>query len=391
MKNKAINTLLHSVSSTNTANKFKSIMNSPNFGNQQILLQSCCFFDSERSQTPHPTNSIVKDFSIKVNKKSGSPKQKLYHYKKLSLNINNGYNDSNKIISKNDVVKDRKEENALKIKKLKKDNKALKETIKNLTSQLDRVCSIAETAKNNEINTLNLSIFNEKEKNSLLNKIENLTKEKEDLKKEIEKKEEEYNNYKINNKIEELNNKNKIIDNEKKHRKFISELSSGFENIKQMNNELSITVNKEINDNKKYKLIINNLNQENEKLKKKIDEQINICVNNLKEKLNEKEKCIQSLIIENNDLKKDIKSLREIERKYEDIYKKNIFLNDINNKYNDLIKENKELNNKLKILENKNKDNHDLSNKLLETEGSSLKRPSDFCTISTAFLLTATK
>ena len=41
-------------------------MNSPNFGNQQILLQSCCFFDSERSQTPHASNTIIKDLATKL-------------------------------------------------------------------------------------------------------------------------------------------------------------------------------------------------------------------------------------------------------------------------------------------------------------------------------------
>ena len=316
MKHKTINNLLHSVS-TNSANKFNSIMNSPNFGNQQILLQSCCFFDSERSQTPHASNTIVKDFNINVNNKFGSPKipqtkGKLNHYKSLYAELKT---DSNIIFSNKDKNEQKKEENFIRIKKLRKDNRALKETIKNLTSQLDRVCSIAETAKNNEINTLQLNNCNEKEKNKLINRIENLTKEKEELKKEIEKKEEEYNTYKINNRIEEIYNKNKIIYNEKKHRRFISELSNEFENIKQMNNNLSITVNREINDNKKYKLMINNLNQENEKLKKKIDEQIAISVNKLKEKLNEKEKYIQSLINENSDLKKVIQNLKEIETK----------------------------------------------------------------------------
>ena len=62
MRQNSVNHLLHSVS-TDSTNRFKSIMNSPNFGNQQILLQSCCFFDSERSQTPHASNTIIKDFT----------------------------------------------------------------------------------------------------------------------------------------------------------------------------------------------------------------------------------------------------------------------------------------------------------------------------------------
>ena len=61
--------------SSQSTNKFKSIMNSPNFGNQQILLQSCCFFDSERSQTPHASHTLIKEFKVgNKNKYGGSPK-----------------------------------------------------------------------------------------------------------------------------------------------------------------------------------------------------------------------------------------------------------------------------------------------------------------------------
>ena len=68
------NKLFPSFSSQST-NKFKSIMNSPNFGNQQILLQSCCFFDSERSQTPHASHTLIKEFKVgNKNKYGGSPK-----------------------------------------------------------------------------------------------------------------------------------------------------------------------------------------------------------------------------------------------------------------------------------------------------------------------------
>ena len=248
------NKLFPSFSSQST-NKFKSIMNSPNFGNQQILLQSCCFFDSERSQTPHASHTLIKEFKVgNKNKYGGSPKVsysngnigsfKKFHF--LSNNINEN-NNNIKIINEEELA----------ITKLKKDNKALKQTIKNLTTQLDRVCNIALKAKNNEMNTIQKNNDNEQEKNNLLNKIENLTKEKNYLKNEIEKKDEEYNNYKLKNKMNEINNKNIIIDNEKKRRKFITEITNEFENIKQMNNSLSISVNKEMNDNKQYKLTIN--------------------------------------------------------------------------------------------------------------------------------------
>ena len=54
-------------------NKFRTLMNSPNFGNQQILLQSCCFFDSDKSQTPHASHSLVKEFKQKKKDKIWLP------------------------------------------------------------------------------------------------------------------------------------------------------------------------------------------------------------------------------------------------------------------------------------------------------------------------------
>ena len=102
MKQKSFNHLLHSVSSQST-NKFKSIMNSPNFGNQQILLQSCCFFDSERSQTPHASNTIIKDFSINHKNKSGSPK--VPHDKDIKKRGLISKKNSNKLIPNKEKIK----------------------------------------------------------------------------------------------------------------------------------------------------------------------------------------------------------------------------------------------------------------------------------------------
>ena len=331
------NKLFPSFSSQST-NKFRNIKNSPNFGNQQILLQSCCFFDSERSQTPHASHTLIKEFKVgNKNKYGGSPKVsysngnigsfKKFHF--LTSNINERNNNYN--------IKSTNSEE-LAIVKLKKDNKALKQTIKNLTTQLDRVCNIALKAKNNEMNTIQKNNDSEQEKNNLLNKIENLTKEKNDLKNEIEKKNEEYNNYKLKNKINEINNKNIIIDNEKKRRKFITEITSEFENIKQMNNSLSISVNKEMNENKQYKLTINKLTEENELLKNKIEEQINI----LNEKLNEKDKNIQNLLKENLALKTNFNINEKIFSE-----NKKIKSLDNENEQNKLKKENINLTNKL--------------------------------------------
>ena len=43
-KNLSNNRLIHSVS-TNGTNKLSDLMNSPNYGKQQIILQNCSFFD----------------------------------------------------------------------------------------------------------------------------------------------------------------------------------------------------------------------------------------------------------------------------------------------------------------------------------------------------------
>ena len=218
MKNNSKNPLFHSVS-TESTNKFRSIMNSPNFGNQQILLQSCCFYDSEGSQTPNTSNT--KHFKIKSKIKSGSPK----------ISYSNGNIESFKkmhfLTDKNEEMNSRittNSNNQYTIDKLKKHNKALKETIKNLTSQLDRVCNIALKVKNNELKTLQQNNDNELEKFNLLNEIENLKKEKNDLKMEIEKKDEEYKNYQLKGKLDEINNQNKLINNENKKRRLMSDI-----------------------------------------------------------------------------------------------------------------------------------------------------------------------
>ena len=334
------NPIFHSISSQST-NKFRSIMNSPNFGNQQILLQSCCFFDSEKSQTPHASHTLIKELNVRQKNRAGSPKisysnRNLGSYKKFHFIIDNSKESNENTFTTND--------NRQMVEKLKKDNKALKETIKNLTSQLDRVYNIALKAKNNEMNTIQKNNDNLQEKNILLNKIENLKKEKNELKVEIVKKDEEYHNFKLKNKINEINNKNKIIDNENKRRKFINDIANEFENIKQKNNTLSISVNKEKNDNKQYKMTIKKLNEENELLKDKIEEQINT----LNKNLNDKEKDIQNLIEENLNLRTKINNFQKrvlSKEQVDDIY--NNSNNNFEKEKDRLIKENKNLSNKL--------------------------------------------
>ena len=58
-KNNSVNSkIMKSISSNNT-NKYNNIMNSSNYGKQQIILQSCCFFDYEKSQTPHAIHKTI--------------------------------------------------------------------------------------------------------------------------------------------------------------------------------------------------------------------------------------------------------------------------------------------------------------------------------------------
>ena len=314
------NPLFHSISSRST-NKFRNIMNSPNFGNQQILLQSCCFFDSDQSQTPHTSDTINKEFAVKNKNISGSPKitysnGNINSFKKFHLLTDNYTQNNNPNMNIN--IKEEKT-----ITKLKNDNKALKQTIKNLTSQLDRVCNIALKAKNSEMNTIQKNNSNEQEKNNLLNEIEILKKEKNSLKVEIEKKDEEYNKY----------NKTKIINKEKKNRKFNTEIRNEFENLRQANS-INFSSYKDINESKQYKLEINKLKAEKDLLKNKNEEQNNL--------LNKKEKYIQDLLNENLSLKNNLKFLRKKSPDNEEI---NIMINKDEKK--ELIKENMDLSNKL--------------------------------------------
>ena len=314
------NPLLHSIS-TQSTNKFRSIMNSPNYGNQQILLQSCCFFESEKSQTPHASHTLLKEFKMRKKNKSGSPKLSLSNgnldsFKKYNILENNTEDNTDLILSnKNDK---------LIIAKLKRHNKALKETIKNLTSQLDRVCCIAMKVKNKEMDTIQDN-NNQKEKN--------LKKEKNNLKIETNKKDDEYKKYKLNNKIKEIIKHNTIKNEDNYKRKFITEINDEPDSVIQKKANLSISVNKEMS----YRNIINELSKENTLLKNKAEEQIN----SFNEKLYLKEKNIRDLIEENLALKTNINGKKNIKDKYK--------IEEINKEEEniDLKKENDNLSNKL--------------------------------------------
>ena len=159
-KNNSVNRLLHSVSTNNTKN-LKNLMNSPNFGKQQIILQSCCFFDYEKSLTPHPSHQKI-NYSDKNNKKKTGSARISYskNYKNVYLQTKMNLD---KIKSKIDGIKNNNDEYVSSIDKLKNENKALKDTINNLVLQLDKVFNIAEAAKNNEMNIIEMNKSNKQE------------------------------------------------------------------------------------------------------------------------------------------------------------------------------------------------------------------------------------
>ena len=183
-KNKSVNKIVHTTTAPNNINH---LMNSPNFGKQQIILQSCCFFDYEKSHTPHASHLNVKYFDDKNNKNN----KKKYDSTRISFskNYKNIYLQTkmnlDKIKSKIDGINNNNNECASSIEKLKNENKALKDTINNLVLQLDKVFHIAEAAKNNELNIIEMNKNNKQEIKDMQSRINTLTIENEELIKQI--------------------------------------------------------------------------------------------------------------------------------------------------------------------------------------------------------------
>ena len=307
-KTYSVNRLINSVSSS-SINKIRNLTNSPNVGKQQIILQSCCFFDYQRSQTPttphtpHPSHKKINYFDMKYKKRFDSDiiscsKNYRNVYLQTKMNLD-------KIKSKIDEIqKNNSEKNSSGKEKLKKENKALKETINNLILQLDKVFYLAETAKNNEMDLMESNNNNKQEMKLLKSKIDTLTIEKEELLKQIKGQDKSSNNCKTeSNQTKKIGINKKIKNSQNLGKRYITHNSSN------INNKNYFTENKEL-DNKKYLDIINKLNQENVKLKNKLNEQ--------SENENEKEENYKNLLEENNNLKQDINELKIINRKYEE-------------------------------------------------------------------------
>jgi len=140
-KTKSVNNLMIRTSNSEREGKFKNIMNSPNFGKQQIILQSCCFFDYDKCQTP----------------KAQSPNLNFASQTKNRINSGRISEKNKNILSKNksnmDLIKSKFDEmRKNEVDKLKNENKVLKDTINNLILQLDKTFRIAENVKNKEKN-----------------------------------------------------------------------------------------------------------------------------------------------------------------------------------------------------------------------------------------------
>ena len=307
-KTYSVNRLINSVSTSNI-NKIRNITNSSNVGKQQIILQSCCFFDYQRSQTPntphtpHPSHKKINYFDMKYRKRLDS---EIISYSK---NYRNVYLQTkmnlDKIKSKIDEIqKNNSEKNSSGKEKLKKENKALKETINNLILQLDKVFYLAETSKNNEMDLMESNNNNKQEMKLLKSKIDTLTTEKEELLKQIKGQDKSLNNSKTESiQTKKIGINKRIQNSQNLGKRYITH------NLSNKNNKNFFTENKEL-DNKKYLDIINKLNQENVELKNKLNEQ--------GENENEKEENYKNLLEENNNLKQDINELKIINRKYEE-------------------------------------------------------------------------
>ena len=184
-KTKSVNDLIINTTNSERGGKFKNIMNSPNFGKQQIILQSCCFFDYDKCQTPKSQSTGINFPNSYKNK----------------INSNRIMERSKNIITKNnshmDLIKTKFDEmRKNEVDKLKNENKVLKDTINNLILQLDKTFKIAENVKNKEKNISQINTYKENEILNMKSKINSLILEKQQLLDKIKNQEKNYINHK---------------------------------------------------------------------------------------------------------------------------------------------------------------------------------------------------
>ena len=149
--------------------------------------------------------------------------------------------------------------------KLKQINKQY-EITKNKVNELE----IENTKNKNEI--IDLKDTNEK----MLNLLTEQEMEKNEIKNELEKLREYYNNQEIENnkKLNNSENDNSENENLDKMKELYIDLENEFEEYKKKNNERFNNISNEIIENQELKEKINELNEENEMLMKKLQEQI---------------------------------------------------------------------------------------------------------------------
>ena len=184
-KTKSVNDLMINTANSERGGKFKNIMNSPNFGKQQIILQSCCFFDYEKCQTPHAQSTGINFSNNNKNK----------------INSNRILERSKNIFTKNkshmDLIKTKFDEmRKNEVDKLKNENKVLKDTINNLILQLDKTFKIAENVKHKEKNISQINTYKENEILNMKSKINTLILEKQQLLDKIKTQEKNLINHK---------------------------------------------------------------------------------------------------------------------------------------------------------------------------------------------------
>jgi len=345
--------------------------------NEQVKL-----LQNELKKSNQKINNLIKEISKNkqiIEQISGEKKKLIEKDKKNQEQIKILIGSSNK----REKEKDEKNKNILnekevKINELEKEVSRLKNLLNNQTEtenkieNLNNECNKLKNEnleKDNQIKMLKIEINNKSKdkENELTNKInENieLQRNNEELKKELS------NNKKLQNdlikeskqkdeQLQKLKNENQINMEEKEKeiknvKQILDNLQKDNENLKKIEKELKEKINSKIDDLIKKDDEINDLNQKYQSIQKELENEKNVN-NELKEKeneenkiyqlqnqLNEKEKIINSLNQENINLKSQINNENQ---------KKSYFEKEYQTNKKELNEKEKEINNKISILE----------------------------------------
>ena len=321
-KTKSVNDLIINTTNSERGGKFKNIMNSPNFGKQQIILQSCCFFDYDKCQTPKSQSTGINFPNSYKNK----------------INSNRIMERSKNIITKNnshmDLIKTKFDEmRKNEVDKLKNENKVLKDTINNLILQLDKTFKIAENVKNKEKNISQINTYKENEILNMKSKINSLILEKQQLLDKIKNQEKNYINHKRRYSWSNLQSP------KFGHKRNISFTDFGYNKFSDNNICMAESNNIEFEDNNKYSTEWNtkdnyNINNINEKHVNNKNDVKNVLYDR---RLNKRKYIFNKK--KTNNLNREYPLMRS-RNVYEKIDTKN---NTLKEKYENLLKEKNEL------------------------------------------------